>query len=558
MNGLIVDLFAGGGGASTGLAWALGRDPDIAINHDAEALAMHRANHPHTRHMQNDITRVLPLEATGGHPVAILHASPDCTHFSKAKGGKPKSQYIRDLAWVVIRWAEDTHPNLITLENVEEFLTWGPLDKNGQPIKEQAGATFAAWRKRLVRLGYRVEWRLLRACDYGAPTTRRRLFVVARRDKRPIIWPNPTHGNPKSAAVLAGKLLPWRTAAECIDWSIPSQSIFDRKKPLALATQRRIAEGLRRYVLQAAEPFIICLNHTAKDGSYQYFRGQGIGEPLATITQSLGFAITAPVLSRQFGCSIGQRVDTPHPTITQCNHDALVKAVCIAKHYGGVVGHGMQQPLGTVTSIDHHSLVSACLAKHYGTTIGQQVEAPLSTIAGHNKHSLVSACMVKYYGNERGGVPVTDPLHTITSKDRMGLVETQMGGEAGRYEQVREFLRVWGVIGPEDEAEFVYEGVVLRITDILMRMLAPRELYTAQGFLANYIIDRLPDGQCLTKTAQIRMCGNSVPPELIEALVRANGPSTWIQRERPVMPLLTASFAGLQAQPQSMESACTT
>ena len=558
MNGLIVDLFAGGGGASTGLAWALGRDPDIAINHDAEALAMHRANHPHTRHMQNDITRVLPLEATGGHPVAILHASPDCTHFSKAKGGKPKSQYIRDLAWVVIRWAEDTHPNLITLENVEEFLTWGPLDKNGQPIKEQAGATFAAWRKRLVRLGYRVEWRLLRACDYGAPTTRRRLFVVARRDKRPIIWPNPTHGNPKSAAVLAGKLLPWRTAAECIDWSIPSQSIFDRKKPLALATQHRIAEGLRRYVLQAAEPFIICLNHTAKDGSYQYFRGQGIGEPLATITQSLGFAITAPVLSRQFGCSIGQRVDTPHPTITQCNHDALVKAVCIAKHYGGVVGHGMQQPLGTVTSIDHHSLVSACLAKHYGTTIGQQVEAPLSTIAGHNKHSLVSACMVKYYGNERGGVPVTDPLHTITSKDRMGLVETQMGGEAGRYEQVREFLRVWGVIGPEDEAEFVYEGVVLRITDILMRMLAPRELYTAQGFLANYIIDRLPDGQCLTKTAQIRMCGNSVPPELIEALVRANGPSTWIQRERPVMPLLTACFAGLQAQPQSMESACTT
>lgn len=558
MNGLIVDLFAGGGGASTGLAWALGRDPDIAINHDAQALAMHAANHPRTRHMQNDITRVLPLEATGGLPVAILHASPDCTHFSKAKGGKPKSQYIRDLAWVVIRWAEDTHPNLITLENVEEFLTWGPLDKNGQPIKEQAGATFAAWRKRLVRLGYRVEWRLLRACDYGAPTTRRRLFVVARRDKRPIIWPNPTHGNPKSAAVLAGKLLPWRTAAECIDWSIPSQSIFDRKKPLALATQRRIAEGLRRYVLQAAEPFIICLNHTAKDGSYQYFRGQGIGEPLATITQSLGFAITAPVLSRQFGCSIGQRVDIPHPTITQCNHDALVKAVCIAKHYGGVVGHGMQQPLGTVTSIDHHSLVSACLAKHYGTTIGQQVEAPLSTIAGHNKHSLVSACMVKYYGNERGGVPVTDPLHTITSKDRMGLVETQMGGEAGRYEQVREFLRVWGVIGPEDEAEFVYEGVVLRITDILMRMLAPRELYTAQGFLANYIIDRLPDGQCLTKTAQIRMCGNSVPPELIEALVRANGPSTWIQRERPVMPLLTACFAGLQAQPQSMESACTT
>lgn len=559
MTGLIVDLFAGGGGASTGLAWALGRDPDIAINHDAEALAMHRANHPHTRHMQNDITRVLPLEATGGHPVAILHASPDCTHFSKAKGGKPKSQYIRDLAWVVIRWAEDTHPNLITLENVEEFLTWGPLDKNGQPIKEQAGATFAAWRKRLVRLGYRVEWRLLRACDYGAPTTRRRLFVVARRDKGPIIWPNPTHGNPKSAAVLAGKLLPWRTAAECIDWSIPSQSIFDRKKPLALATQRRIAEGLRRYVLQAAEPFIICLNHTAKDGSYQYFRGQGIGEPLATITQSLGFAITAPVLSRQFGCSIGQRVDTPHPTITQCNHDALVKAVCIAKHYGGVVGHGMQQPLGTVTSIDHHSLVSACLTKYYGKSACAGVGEPLHTLTSKEHMALTSACLVKYYGTAKAA-DVSEPMHTITAKARMGLVEgeARKGSEPGRYEQVREFLRAWGVISPEDEAEFIYEGVILRITDILMRMLAPRELYTAQGFPPDYIIDRLPDGKRLTKTAQIRMCGNSVPPALVEALVRANGPDTWIQREQPVMPLLAACFAGLHAQPQPMESACTT
>lgn len=592
MNGLIVDLFAGGGGASTGLAWALGRDPDIAINHDAEALAMHRANHPHTRHMQNDITRVLPLEATGGHPVAILHASPDCTHFSKAKGGKPKSQYIRDLAWVVIRWAEDTHPNLITLENVEEFLTWGPLDKNGQPIKEQAGATFAAWRKRLVRLGYRVEWRLLRACDYGAPTTRRRLFVVARRDKGPIVWPAPTHGNLKSAEVRAGKLLPWRTAAECIDWSIPSQSIFDRKKPLALATQRRIAEGLRRYVLQAAEPFIVTY-YGAK--GERDFRGQDLGRPLPTqttenrfglispvvVTNTTGHAptpvdmpmptlttgnqqmmagvVVAPILSRQFGQSIGQSVDAPHPTITQCNHDALVQAVCLAKHYGGVVGHGIQQPLGTVTSIDHHSLVSACLTKYYGKSECAAVDAPLHTLTSKEHMALTSACLVKYYGTAKAA-DVGEPMHTITAKARMGLVEAEVrkGSEPGRYEQVREFLRVWGVIGPEDEAEFVYEGVVLRIMDILMRMLAPRELYTAQGFQPDYIIDELPGGKRLTKTAQIRMCGNSVPPELIEALVRANGPNTWIQRARPVMPLLTACFAGLQAQPQSMESACTT
>ena len=592
MKGLVVDLFAGGGGASTGLAWALGRDPDIAINHDAEALAMHRANHPRTRHMQNDITRVLPLEATGGHPVAILHASPDCTHFSKAKGGKPKSQYIRDLAWVVIRWAEDTHPNLITLENVEEFLTWGPLDKNGQPIKEQAGATFAAWRKRLVRLGYRVEWRLLRACDYGAPTTRRRLFVVARRDKGPIVWPAPSHGNPKSAEVRAGKLLPWRTAAECIDWSIPSQSIFDRKKPLALATQRRIAEGLRRYVLQAAEPFIVTYYGAKKPDD---FRGQDLGRPLPTqttenrfglispvvVTNTTGHAptpvdmpmptlttgnqqmmagvVVAPILSRQFGQSIGQSVNAPHPTITQCNHDALVKAVCIAKHYGGVVGHGMQQPLGTVTIIDHHSLVSACLTKYYGKSACAGVGEPLHTLTSKEHMALTSACLVKYYGTAKAA-DVGEPMHTITAKARMGLVEAEarQNSEPRRYEQVSDFLRTWGVIGPKDEAEFIYQGVVHRITDILMRMLAPRELYTAQGFPPDYIIDRLPDGKCLTKTAQIRMCGNSVPPEMVEALVRANGPDTWIQRERPAYPLLKACFAGLQSHPQTVEMTCTT
>ena len=204
-NGLVVDLFAGGGGASTGLAQALGRDPDIAINHDAEALSMHMANHPHTRHMLNDITRVLPLDATGGRPVAILHASPDCTHFSKAKGGKPRSQHIRDLAWVVIRWAEDTRPMLITLKNVEEFQTWGPLDDEGHPIKEQAGQTFRSWGRRLRRLGYRVEWRELLACDYGAPTKRKRLFVVARRDGGRIIWPKPTHGDPRSQEVQTGQ-----------------------------------------------------------------------------------------------------------------------------------------------------------------------------------------------------------------------------------------------------------------------------------------------------------------------------------------------------------------
>ena len=573
MKGLIVDLFAGGGGASTGLAWALGRDPDIAVNHDAQALTLHAANHPHTRHLHNDITRILPLEATGGLPVGILHATPDCTHFSKAKGGKPRSQYIRDLAWVVVRWAEDTRPMLITLENVEEFLTWGPLDQQGNPIKERAGDTFRAWVKRLRRLGYRVDWRLLRACDYGAPTTRRRLFVVARRDRKPIVWPRPTHGDPRRAEVRAGKLLPWRTAAECIDWTIDSRSIFDRKKPLAENTRRRIAEGMRRYVLQAAEPFIVTYYGTKKP---EDFRGQALvrplptqttenrfglvspvlapfiqhssavggvmpgNDPLRTITaqpKGGGMAVVAPILSRQFGQSIGQRVDVPHTTITQCNHDALVEAVCIAQHYGGVVGHEINKPLGTVTSIDHHSLVAACLVKYYGKSACSGADEPVHTLTGKEHMALTSACLVKYYGTAVGA-DVEDPMPTITAKARMGLVRVETGGNIGRYEQARDFLRFWGVIGPEDEAEIVHRGVAYRINDILMRMLTPRELYMAQGFPADYIIDRMPDGQCLTKTAQIRMCGNSVPPALVASLVKANGPQTWKVPGKPYFPLL--------------------
>ena len=480
LPGLIVDLFAGGGGASTGLAQALGRDPDIAINHDAEALSMHMANHPGTRHLLTDITRVLPLEATDGRPVAILHASPDCTHFSKAKGGKPRSQYIRDLAWVVVRWAEDTRPILITLENVEEFQTWGPLDHEGQPIKEQAGQTFRAWVRRLRRLGYNVAWRELLACDYGAPTKRKRLFVVARRDGGRIVWPTPTHGAPDSADVRPGRLLPWRTAAECIDWLIPGRSIFDRKKPLVEKTQRRIAEGLRKYVITATHPFILGDN-------------------------------AAPVLSRQFGCSIGQSVREPHPTITQCNHDALI---------------------------------SANLIKMRGTNVGAPAMEPLRTISAQGQHhALVTSYLVKYYGAESGGVPVSDPLHTITSKDRMALVSASLD-MGRRYEQVRNFLRDWHVIAHDEEAEFNHGGTVYRITDIMMRMLTPRELYTAQGFPASYIIDRGADERPLTKTAQVRMCGNSVPPQLVAALVRANGPDTWNITPAPVPPLVAACAAG--------------
>ena len=617
MTGLVVDLFAGGGGASEGLAQALGRDPDIAINHDPEALAMHRVNHPGTRHMLNDITRVLPLEATGGQSVAILHASPDCTHFSKAKGAKPRSQFIRDLAWTVVRWAEDTRPHLITLENVEEFMTWGPLDRNGYPIKEHAGDTFRAWVKRLKRLGYKISWRLLRACDYGAPTTRRRLFVVARLDGKSPSWPKPTHGAPGSPSVLSGRLKPWRTAAECIDWSIQSQSIFGRKKPLAINTQRRIAEGIRRYVLGSTEPFIVCCNHAGN------FRGQSLSDPLATVTRKLGFGVVSPVISgcvinpnhvardytpfrghniqeplRSITKSPGFALATAHaaPFIQHVQHSkasggvmpadeplrtitaqpkggglAVVSAACVAKHYGGVVGHGMRQPLGTVTTVDHHSLVTAnmikmrgqnvgspadeplrtisaqgqhhalvtaCINKHFGSSIGQDIHDPLHTVVGKSKHSLTS-CLIKYYGTALAA-PMSDPMHTITAKDRMGLVSAETDSEPGRYEQVRQWLRDWGVLGPDDEAEIAYNGIVYRLTDICMRMLAPRELYTAQGFGPDYQISPEINGKPLSKTAQVRMCGNSVPPQFVAALIGANGPQTWAEEKQPDMPLFKA------------------
>lgn len=582
--GLIVDLFAGGGGASTGLAWATGRDPDIAINHDAEALALHAANHPSTRHMQNDITRVLPLEATGGRQVSILHASPDCTHFSRAKGGRPRSQHIRDLAWVVVRWAEDTRPTLITLENVEEFLTWGPL-RAGQPIKEQSGQTFRSWVRRLRRLGYKVAWRLLRACDYGAPTTRRRLFVVARRDGGRIVWPQPTHGAPESQEVRSGKLLPWRTAAECIDWRVPGRSIFDRAKPLALNTQRRIAEGLRRYVFEVAEPFIISYYgpKTERD-----FRGQDLRHPLPTQTTENRFGLVSPVVITNTTGHGPNPVGAPLPTLTTGKQQLVAGAIIspnhVAAEYTPFRGQTIREPLRTITRAPGFALASVSTvpfvqhiqhggAKHgvmpaneplrtitawpkgggmaliAATLIGAggpgrageaaPVSTPIRTVMPRNSKAIATACMVKYYGAEQNGVSVAGPLHTITSKDRMGLVTASLDGESTREVQTRDWLRGWGVIGQDDEPLISHAGVAYRITDICMRMLAPRELYNAQGFPRDYCIDTPFRGKPMSKTAQVRMCGNSVPPALVYHLVRANGPNTWKKQEKPRLPLLS-------------------
>lgn len=488
---LIVDCFAGGGGASTGIAMALGRDPDIAINHSAAALAMHAANHPGTTHYREDIWRVDPKAACRGRPVGLLWLSPDCTHHSRAKGGKKK---IRGLAWVATRWAHDVRPRVICLENVEEFSTWGPLDENDMPCPRRAGQTFRAFVGKLRRYGYVVEWRSLVAADYGSPTTRRRLFLVARCDGHPIVWPEPTHGKGRERA--------WRTAAEIIDWSLPCPSIFGRKRPLADATMRRIAEGLRRYVIECSQPFIVPVKSWGGGGNGP----RSIEQPLRTVTASKRgeHAIVTPYLAPLTHRDRSRRtkaVDQPVPTVTAAHRGELalvaphlVRAAFIAKHYSGVIGSDARAALGTVTARDHHAVVAAWLTKFYGTGTGSQLALPCPTVTA-NDHggghlAEVRAFLVGYYSN--GGSrqqSLLDPLHTITTKARFGLV--------------------------------MIHGEPYQIVDIGMRMLAPHELFGAQGFPREYVIAPTLNAKRLTKTAQIACAGNSVPPQLAEAVVGA-------------------------------------
>ncbi len=415
---MVVDLFAGGGGASEGIRAALGRDPDVAIDHDPLAVAMHRANHPGTAHLRQDVWQVQPSWATRGRPVGLLWASPDCTHFSKAKGSAPnRDEKRRDLAWIVEKWARQVRPRVIILENVEEFRTWGPLGNDGVPIEAARGETFRSFLRSLRRLGYAVEHRGLRACDFGAPTIRKRLFLIARCDGRPIVWPEPTHG--------PGRPLPWRTAAECIDWSIPCPSIFERKRPLAESTLRRIAEGVRRYMLEAAEPFIVTYC--------------GMGEQLGTQTTE--------------------------------NRHALVAAF-LAKHYGGVVGHGLARPASTITTVDHHGLVASNLIKLYGRCRhGQAVTEPMSTVTAGGLHiGEVRVFLIKYYGASIGQT-LADPAATVTSRDRLGLVTVTIQGEdyvladiGMRMLQPRELYRAQGFPGSY-VIDLVHEGRALSKAD---------------------------------------------------------------------------------------------
>lgn len=583
---LIIDNFAGGGGASLGMEMGLGRAVDVSINHDADAVAMHAINHPASWHVCENVWQFDPVNdlvkrfgrqrftfdgdrIAGG--VGLCWFSPDCRHFSRAKGGKPVSPRVRGLAWVVVKWAKLVSPDVIILENVREFQDWGPLlhaigadgqklhTENGEsvmlPDRDRKGMTFRRWVSSLRNLGYVVEWRLLDAADYGAPTHRKRLFLVARRDGNPVVWPKPTHG--------PGRRRKYRTAAECIDWSIPCPSIFDRwinligkrcrqkpckgkylpsnpgrvkcsrcghespseiKKPLAEKTLRRIAMGLKRYVLENPKPFIVKINHGGNE-----FRGQKIDKPLTTVTGSHGHAVVMPYLcqvqnaSSDNGTRAADRplntitshpkgggiavvaatligaggpgyaakpkpVDVPFNVIQTENHSAVVTAF-LAKHYGGVVGHSVDRPIGTITAVDHHSVVAAHIT-HFHQGQGKQAigcDEPLGTITGQGlKFGLVYAFLTKYFGTAIGQ-SIDEPLHTVTGKPRFGVVTVSIDGQT------------------------------YAIADIGMRMFGSRELARAQGFPDSYILTG-------SKANQVHKIGNSVCPVMAKVLSQANCP----------------------------------
>lgn len=500
-EGLIVDNFAGGGGASTGIEAAIGRSVDVAINHDPEAIAMHKANHPNTRHYCQDVWEVCPIEATRGRPVALAWFSPDCKHFSKAKGGKPREKKIRDLAWVVHRWVEalkptDQHPLVIMLENVEEFRTWGPLLDDGKPCPDRKGETFLEWVEQLRSHGYAVQWKELKACDYGAPTSRKRLFLIARRDGQPIIWPEPSHGPLRAQ--------PYQTAADIIDWSLPCPSIFERKRALQPTTLRRIALGVKRFVIDAPRPFIVPVTHTKGGNAVS-----SIDDPLRTITTAKGgeFALAVPTLIQTgYGERAGQQPRVPGlhkplgTVVAGGGKHALVCAL-IAQHNGGprnlnISGRGADEPLSTITGRGtQQALVTSNLIKLRKGCVGQPTSQPIGTLTGKTHFAEVRALLIKYYGNEQGGHGLDGPIGTVTTKDRFGLVTCPIEPET------------WG------------------IADIGMRMLSEGELYAAQSFPPEYQKRPIINGKPMTKTSSVAKCGNSVPPIMAKTLVRANLPS---------------------------------
>lgn len=530
---MIIDNFAGGGGASTGIELATGRAVDAAINHDPDAILMHRTNHPQTRHYCESVWDVDPWEVTRGRPVGLAWFSPDCKHFSKAKGSKPVDRNIRGLAWIVLKWAGTVKPRVIILENVEEFQTWGPVRK-GKPMKSRRGETFRKWKEQLQALGYEIDHRELVAADYGAPTIRKRFFLIARCDGKPIIWAERTHAPKDSEEVKNGKCKPWRGAAEIIDWTIPCPSIFDTTdeikekygiraiRPLAVNTQKRIARGIEKFVLQNKEPFIVPIGYGERKG--QAPRVHDIKEPVSTVVSSGKQYLCQPELSpfivqvnhkgEQFR---GQELKEPIPTIT-------------GKH-----GYGLATPVMTAIAV---SKAEQCLAMpsliQYHTeqserVRGQGMDEPIMTLDAANRYGLSVAFLSKFYKTGIGQKP-DEPLHTVTtSAGHFGIVTVKMSQSEmnlHHWNEVRELLNAYcGYAIAEDEILLLdVNGTLYFISDIGLRMLTPRELYAANGFPPDYIIDHDYTGKAYGKTKQVARCGNAVPPPFAEALVRANLP----------------------------------
>lgn len=558
----IIDSFAGGGGASTGIELATGRVVDIAINHDPDAILMHKTNHPYTTHYQASVWDVDPEEVCGGSPVGLLWASPDCKHFSKAKGGKPVDKQIRGLAWIVLRWAGTVRPRVIILENVEEFQTWGPV-RHGRPMKAKAGQTFRRFVSQLEALGYAVEWRELVAADYGAPTTRKRFFLIARCDGRPVVWPEPTHAPADSPEVKEGIKKPWRSAAEIIDWSLPCPSIFDTReqirekyglkaqRPLRPNTMRRVARGVDKFVIKSANPFLVIVNHAGE------FRGQSPGNPIQTITAKHGYGAVNPVMApamiqyhtEQSEHVRGQAVTDPIMTIDASNRYGLAAAT-LTKYYGSDQ-HGQEaaEPLHTITAKDREGVTMASLAKFYGGVVGASVEDPVPTVTSVDHNALQTAHMVKMKGDNLGG-SARSPVQTITAGgSHHGVVTTRIakaepGADLRHWPEIRELLNTYcGYdLGAEDVILFRIGGAWYFMADIGLRMLTPRELYRANGFPDDYVIDRDYTGQTYGKSKQVARCGNAVPPPFATALVRANLPE-WCEKAISTMAELEEAVA---------------
>ena len=587
---IIVDNFAGGGGASTGIELATGRQVAIAINHDPDAILMHRTNHPYTEHLQASVWDVDPKSVCRGRPVGLAWFSPDCKHFSKAKGAALVDRKIRGLAWITLRWAAEVRPRVIILENVEEFQTWGPVRK-GKPVKKLAGTTFRRFISQLEALGYTVEFRELVAADFGAPTSRKRFYMIARCDGKPIVWPKPTHSK-----TGADGLSKWRSAAEIIDWSLPCPSVFASKaeimaeyglkavRPLAKNTMRRIIRGVDKFTIRSGKPFIV----------QQKFQNaaQNIEKPLTTVTavgahelcKPLLAPVTATNTSNSVGATVGEPMNTVRtgggggqmlvtPFLAECNHSGGghitpvgdAHKTITAKHTGGIVApaliqyhteqtehvraSGLGAPINTVDASNRYGLTCANLVEYYTSGRPLDIQDPMHTVTSHDHEAVVAAHIVKFKGDNLGH-GADEPMQTVTASAgefavcKAYLAKMHSGDDLGYWRSIRALLNEFcGYTLADDEVLLLeIRGALYYIADIGLRMLSPRELYNAMGFPPDYIIDRDYLGNEYGRSKQVARCGNAVCPPVASALVRANLPE-WCEKEIATMEELLEGLA---------------